>query len=121
MALGAALLMVNGLFLKNGFARFFAHPFWYPMARVSYGIYLTHTYVMFSVLKVVGYSDAVTFGTWQFFALFVAVMFCTTLVATVLFLFFEAPMIELGRKWSRRFKQPKLETAGERAALAAEA
>ncbi len=118
MALGAALVMVNGLFLDNRVTRFFAHRTWYPIARVSYGIYLLHGYVLFAVLKLFGFRNATAFGTWQFFALFVAVMAGSTLLAAVMFVSFESPLIELGRRWGRRFRKPRLAPAPERAAVA---
>jgi peptidoglycan/LPS O-acetylase OafA/YrhL len=66
---------------------------------VSYGIHLTHGYVLFAVLRALGIRDAITFGTWQFFAFFVAVMVATTLLVTVMFVCLESPLIELGRRW----------------------
>ena len=50
IALGTSFLVANGLFLDNGTTRLLAHRFWYPCARVSYGIYLTHPYVLFWLL-----------------------------------------------------------------------
>lgn len=108
MALGAAFLMVNGIFLDNRATRFFAHWSWYPISRVSYGIFLTHTYVLFIIMKQGGLRNAGDLGSFDFFMLFLSVMLGTTLVSMVMFVAIEQPLIELGARVSRRFRQPLL-------------
>jgi peptidoglycan/LPS O-acetylase OafA/YrhL len=95
MALGTGLLVVNCLFLPNAVTRFFAHPFWYPLARLSYGTYLIHLFVLFALLGLqVGGGG--TRGGWSIVGLYVLTMALSSLLAAVMFLALEAPMLRLG-------------------------
>jgi peptidoglycan/LPS O-acetylase OafA/YrhL len=103
MAIGSGLLLLNGLFQDNRVARFFAHRAWYPLARISYGTYLVHPFVLFGVLSLHrgfwgGVSDNVTF-VWVTIAVFVL----SSIVAAVLFMVLERPLLDIGARWSRRY------------------
>lgn len=42
MAVATGLVMLDLLFVENRLTRFFASARWYPLARISYGVYLVH-------------------------------------------------------------------------------
>jgi peptidoglycan/LPS O-acetylase OafA/YrhL len=104
LAIGSSLLLLNGLYLNNRVTRFLAHPVWYPVARVSYGIYLIHLFPLFWVL---GWWPHAVYGTWGAVASllgFTAVVtLLTTLSAAFLFLVLERPMLDWGARLSRRY------------------
>jgi peptidoglycan/LPS O-acetylase OafA/YrhL len=105
MALGTALLLLNGLFLDNVGTRFFSHRLWYPLARISYGTYLTHPFVLFGVLEAVGFGTRFHHvGELQLIGLFAAVFLLTSAVAGLLFVFFESPFLKLGVRWSLQYR-----------------
>lgn len=108
MALGTGFLIVNCLFNRNRFTRFFESSFWYPFARVSYGTYLIHPYVLFWLIEVYKGITPATMGVPAFLALFAAVMSLTFLTASAMFLVVEHPLIEWGARLSRRFRKPAL-------------
>jgi peptidoglycan/LPS O-acetylase OafA/YrhL len=103
MAFATGLLVVNCLFLPNRVTRFFAHPFWYPLARLSYGTYLIHLFVLFGVLALRLHGGATEpLGAWDVVGLFFLVMALSTLIAAALFLALEAPMLRVGVRVSAR-------------------
>jgi peptidoglycan/LPS O-acetylase OafA/YrhL len=102
LALGSTLLIVNGLLLDNVAARVVSHPAWYPVARVSYGIYLVHLFAVLLLLAVwpggaptLAHSG-IQIGIFAFCAAGMA-----TAVAAALFLSVERPMLEWGVRISR--------------------
>jgi peptidoglycan/LPS O-acetylase OafA/YrhL len=104
LAVGATMLLMNGLFLGNRLTRFLAHPAWYPLARVSYGIYLIHVFLLIGVLQ---WWPRGRYGTWGALASllgFTAVVtLLTTLCAALLFLILERPLLDWGTRLSRRY------------------
>jgi peptidoglycan/LPS O-acetylase OafA/YrhL len=99
IALGAALLIVNGLYLSNAATRLLSHWSLYPLARVSYGMYLLHPFVIFVLLDrqflVHGDLDRSVAGLFPFYG---EVMVLTSLAAAGLYLFVERPCLTLGTK-----------------------
>lgn len=103
MALGTGLILLNYLFLDNRVTRFFAHAVWYPLARVSYGTYLIHPFVLFGLLALYlrrGGLDQLSSASVVL--LFVLVMTISTLVASAMFVLLEAPLLRRGMDVSMR-------------------
>jgi peptidoglycan/LPS O-acetylase OafA/YrhL len=103
VSLGAGLLIANGLYLSNSATRLLSHWSLYPLARVSYGVYLLHPFVIFALLDrhfaVYGDFDRSVAGLFPFYA---EVMVITSLVAAGLYLFLERPFLALGAKLGGR-------------------
>lgn len=98
MAVAAGLVLVNNLYLRNRLTRFFAHPFWYPLSRVSYGSYLVHPFVIFGLLALgLGPRGVPGFALFSTLVLVVA-----TLLAALLFVLVERPLLDLGVRLARR-------------------
>ena len=103
MAVGTGLVVVNCLFLPNAVTRFFAHPLWYPLARISYGTYLVHPFVLFGLLALYLRSASLAeLEPWQVVGLYVLVMAASSAIAGAMFLVLEAPMLRLGVRMSAR-------------------
>jgi peptidoglycan/LPS O-acetylase OafA/YrhL len=97
LAVGASLIILNGLFVDNGLSRFLSHRAWYPVARLSYGIFLVHPFVVYWLA-----TDAYTglpLGAFWFGCVVLAV---SSVVATLLFVTIEKPMLDHGRRLGRR-------------------
>ena len=102
MAVATGLVLVNNLYLRNRVARFFAHPFWYPLSRVSYGSYLVHPFVIFGLLAL-GLRLGVRPAGVPGFAVFsFAVLAVATLLASILFIFVERPLLDYGVQLAKR-------------------
>jgi len=98
MAVGVALVLVNALHLPNAVTRFLSGAAWYPVARVSYGMYLLHPFVIFTVRPLV-LRTAGPAG----FLLLVALAFAVTwTLAAGMFLAVERPMLDAGAAIARR-------------------
>ena len=110
MAVGAALLITNTLFLKNGFTRFFEHPFWFPVARVSYSIFLNHMFVLYAVMEMPAFAPGRQMGYGRITAMGATVVAFSILCAAITYVTIERPLIDLGRRVSRRFRKPSLES-----------
>ena len=108
MALGAGFLIVNTLFLKNGFTRFFEHPFWFPVSRVSYSIFLNHMFVLYVVMELPGFAPTRDMSVLRLSALAVVVMALSILCASITYVLIERPLIDFGRRVSRRFRKDSL-------------
>jgi peptidoglycan/LPS O-acetylase OafA/YrhL len=103
VAFAIALLIVNGLFLDNRATWIMTNRKPYLIARVSYGIYLLHPYVLFVVLGWHGaFPEPSALTTAQFILLYGLTLTGTTLIAAVMFVCFERPMIDLGARWTDR-------------------
>jgi peptidoglycan/LPS O-acetylase OafA/YrhL len=103
LALGGALLILNGVALDNAVTRALAHPAWYPLARVSYGMYLIHPFVLFAVLTLLArWVLPNQVGAPLLGAFSAVVLAATWLGASLMFVLFERPLLDLGARWSRR-------------------
>jgi peptidoglycan/LPS O-acetylase OafA/YrhL len=100
LALGSSLLLVNGLFSGNVASRFFSHPAWYPLARISYGTFLIHPFVLFFVLDNI-WPGAKT--EWTIVAIFFMVMSLSTIMAAVMFAVLERNFLNIGVRWARKY------------------
>ncbi|MCG8669975.1 MAG: acyltransferase [Pseudomonadales bacterium] len=104
LALGTGLLMINCLFLSNVATRVLSWKAWFPWARVSYGIYLTHPFVLFALLTWTEvFANPGQLEPGRFLLLYALTMVLSAFVACVMFVVMERPLIDLGVKWSKKF------------------
>ncbi len=102
IAIGTGLIIINALFLDNRLTRLLAHRAWYPWARISYGMYLTHPYVLFWLAGTTAlFPKPTSLTPPQFMLLYVGVLLGSGLVAALSFVILERPMIDLGMRLSR--------------------
>jgi peptidoglycan/LPS O-acetylase OafA/YrhL len=103
MAIAAGLVLLNCLFTNNLLTRFFTLSAWYPLARVSYGCYLIHPFILFGLLQLsAGHLDFAEFHATGLLALYLVVMVLTWVVAAVMFLLLENPLLALGAQLSAK-------------------
>lgn len=104
VSLGSGLLLLNGLFLANRVTRFFAHPAWFPFARISYGTFLIHPFILFALLTFYrGQYGPVSLGNGGMVYLTVGTYVVTSLVAAAMFLLLERPLLKAGARLGDRF------------------
>lgn len=105
MALSTGLILLNVLFIDNTLTRFFSHAFWYPLARISYGTYLLHLFVLFFLIQMyLDYYGDMQFNAVTLFAFYFAVMILTSILAGIMFMVLENPMLSIGSKVARKLK-----------------
>lgn len=102
MSLGTGLVLVNNLYLGNRVARFFAHPYWYPLSRVSYGSYLLHPFVIFGLLAATRRAEKLPPGIPGFVLFCAIVLAVSTLLASILFVFVERPLLDQGVRLAKQ-------------------
>lgn len=103
VAFAIGLLILNGLFLDNRATRIMTSHKPYLIARVSYGIYLLHPYVLFALLEWKSVFPVVhSLSPAMFLLLYGLTLAVTTLIAALMFVAFERPMIDLGARWTDR-------------------
>jgi peptidoglycan/LPS O-acetylase OafA/YrhL len=96
-AVGAGLLVVNGLVLDNAATRLLSHPAWRPIARISYGIYLVHPFAIFWVyLRWPGLVSLAARSSAGLIAYAAASLAAAFAAALILFFAVERPMLALG-------------------------
>jgi peptidoglycan/LPS O-acetylase OafA/YrhL len=106
LALGTGMIVSHGVFLRAGMTRALVHPLWSPLARVSYGSYLIHPFVIFGALIVwPGGADGAGSSLAQLLVLTVIVIALTLLAAAVLHLAVERPLLRLGAALSGRARR----------------
>ncbi len=102
IAVGTGLVLANGLFLDNWLTRFLGHPLWYPVARVSYGTYLIHPFVLFWVLtRVRVHTPLQEIHAWSLASIFVLVLGTSLAIASAMFVIVERPLLDLGHRLGR--------------------
>src|SRR5262249_35036772 len=102
LALGTALVLTNALFVDNIISRCLAHGFWYPIARVSYGMYLIHPFVAMWLLSLrPGLQLSVALSAPRLLAFGACAAVCTFAVASVMFLGVELPLLQYGVRLTR--------------------
>jgi peptidoglycan/LPS O-acetylase OafA/YrhL len=108
MAVGSGLLVLNGLFLPNAVTRILSHPVGYFLARVSYGTYLVHPFVLFALLGHFGRLEGpvLAMGGGAFALLCTLVFGIATIVASVLFVALERPLLDRGMVIAARYRFP---------------
>jgi peptidoglycan/LPS O-acetylase OafA/YrhL len=100
VAFAIGLLIINGLFLDNRATRVLTNRKPYLISRVSYGIYLLHPYVLFYILDFGLFENPAALEPLQFVLLYTMTFAATTLVAAVMFVCIERPLIDLGVRWT---------------------
>jgi peptidoglycan/LPS O-acetylase OafA/YrhL len=104
VAVGAALLMLNGLYLPNAFTRFLSWRVWTLFARISYCTYLIQMFVIFLVL---GWWPKSALGPGaaaaSFYAASAVVMLVASLIAALSYLVFERPLLDYGATVAAKF------------------
>src|SRR5262249_49458668 len=91
----------------NVASRFFAHPGWYPLARISYGTYLIHPFVLFGVLHfwLAAREKSVNeIMSIELMLLYSVVMALASALAVIMFVAMEGPLLRLGVRWARRYR-----------------
>ena len=104
VGVGSSLLVLNGLFLDNRTNRFLGARVWVPLARASYGQYLTHLFVVFWALgwwPRGPYSAPGAVASMMAFCGVVLAVACTT--GMVLYLLVERPFLDLGARLAREY------------------
>jgi peptidoglycan/LPS O-acetylase OafA/YrhL len=105
MALSTGLILLNVLFIDNTLTRFFSHAFWYPLARISYGTYLLHLFVLFFLMQMyMNYYGDMNFTAATLFVFYFAVMALTSILAGIMFMVLESPMLSIGSKVAKKLK-----------------
>lgn len=106
LAIGSTLLALDGLLLDNVAARFFAHRAWYPVARLSYGLYLVHLFAILLLLAVWPVAAADTLQSGAQLSLFAGCAAALGLTAAALLFFtVERPMLKWGERIMTRDKR----------------
>ncbi len=110
VALGAALLLMNGIYLDNVFTRFISHRAWVPLARVSYCTYLIQMFVIYWVFGWWPNQPHGTLGALgMFWAYSLVVILASTLLAGTTYLLVERPLLDLGARLAARYP-PRVHT-----------
>jgi len=104
LGVGVALVVVNGIFGVGPLSRFFASRVWFPLARVSYGMYLVHPVVIFGCipwLKRVWIGSAPVRPS-HVLVLYACAMAISFALASLLFLLLERPLLDVGARLGGR-------------------
>jgi peptidoglycan/LPS O-acetylase OafA/YrhL len=105
IAIGTGLLLVNCLHLDNWVTRFFSKPAWYPLARVSYGLYLVHPFVVAFVFhRLIDQTQIGHIGAASLIVAFVVVLLASYGIASLMFVSIERPALDAGARISRRWR-----------------
>jgi peptidoglycan/LPS O-acetylase OafA/YrhL len=103
LAVGGGLLVVNAVAADNAATRFLARPAWRPVARLSYGMYLVHPFVIFWVYALLPGVAGRAAGSTVFLLLYAAASFAAAFAAAfVLFFAVERPLVALGARLGAR-------------------
>jgi peptidoglycan/LPS O-acetylase OafA/YrhL len=103
IGVSVGLMLLNCLYCQNGFTRLLGHRFWYPIARLSYGMYLVHLFAIIWLANVwpgylvSGGPSGVRFGL---FALASSIL--TIGAAAILYFSFEYRLLLQGKGMTRR-------------------
>jgi len=102
LAVGTALILTNVLFVDNVVSRVLAHRFWYPIARVSYGMYLIHPFVAYWLVSFLPRSRVdIATSPVRMIAFGSGTALATFLWACLLFVVVERPMLSLGARFAK--------------------
>jgi len=89
-------VLVNVIFLDNPLSRFLAHRAWYPLARVSYGMYLVHPIVIFACVAWIKASlPKASVDSFLLLGLYAGAMAISFVVASTMFVLVERPLLDL--------------------------
>lgn len=104
---GSSLIILNGLYRADALTRFLGSRIWVPFARSSYGMYLTHLFVVFWAL---GWwprmASSTPIAVASVLAYCLVVLGAATGLGLVLYLLVERPCLERGEALSRRYLAP---------------
>src|SRR5262245_23984709 len=104
VSIGSSLLILHGVYLDHRVTRFLGWRVWVPLARASYGQYLTHLFVLFWALAWWPRGDHSTPGAIaSVLAFCVVVTGFAILAGALLYLLVERPFLDLGTRLARRF------------------
>jgi peptidoglycan/LPS O-acetylase OafA/YrhL len=102
---GTAALLVHGLHVQGPVTRSLSWRGWFPVARVSYGMYLVHPLVLFQLL--VGPFGTI-FGDpnsgWVWIQLYLCVVVGSWAISALMFSLLERPLLDLGGRLSKRMR-----------------
>ncbi len=103
VSIGSSLLVLNGIFLDNRVTRFLGARVWVPLARASYGQYLTHLFVVFWALSWWPrgpYSAPAAVASILAYCIVVLAVAAT--VGALLYLTVERTFLDMGSRLARR-------------------
>ena len=101
-SLGTSLLIICGLFMENHITKFLSISIWYPLARISYGTYLIHPFVLFTLFNYyIEFTETAIMKAGTFFIFYLSVFTISSLFAAFMFLILERPMLDFGVKLNR--------------------
>jgi peptidoglycan/LPS O-acetylase OafA/YrhL len=105
LAWGTACFVVHGVSTQGAAARLLSLRLLYPVARVSYGMYLVHPLVLFTLLSG-PFRPIVTQHERGLLlvALYAVTVVLSWLTAALLFVAFERPLLDFGARLSRRLR-----------------
>ena len=102
-SLGTGLLVVCGLFTKNSVTKFFSLSIWYPLARISYGTYLIHPFVLFTWFNYyIKFTGSAVMETGTFIIFYLSVFAIASFLAAIMFLILERPLLDFGIKLNQK-------------------
>jgi len=110
VALGAAFLLLNCVFLDNVCTRFLSHGIFAPLARLSYCTYLIQMFVIYWVFgwwPNQPHGTAGALGMFTVYSLIVIVV--ATLIAAATYVLVERPMLDAGARLAARYP-PRVHT-----------
>ncbi len=100
MASGSGLILLKSTLTNSRTTAVLSHPLWYPLARISYGTYLIHPYILFGLIKFWAGGQLARIGGVDFLILSTAVMTLSTIAAALMFVVLEAPLLRVGMRVS---------------------
>jgi len=104
LAVGTSLVMASCLFVDSRLSRFLAHPAWYPVARLSYGLYLVHLFPVLWLLSIwPGGRQGLVASTVALLAFAAVALVLSLLSAAALFFSFERRLLDYGTRLSRQY------------------
>ncbi len=104
VSMGTSLLVLNGIFLDNRVTRILAARVWVPLARASYGQYLTHLFVVFWALAWWPRGSYSTPAAIASLLAFCAVVLAVAAsVGAALYLVVERPFLDVGSRLAHRY------------------
>ncbi|MEZ5571592.1 MAG: acyltransferase [Halioglobus sp.] len=113
MAYSTGLVLLNILFVDNAITRFFSHRYWYPLARISYGTYLVHMFVLFGLMQLfMNYFGHANFTPVWLFVFYVLLLLISSIIAGLMFILVEAPLLNYGAKVAAKYRQKAKVRAG---------
>jgi peptidoglycan/LPS O-acetylase OafA/YrhL len=106
IGVSAGLIVLHCLYCQSGFSRFLSHAFWYPIARLSYGMYLVHLFPVVWLASVwPGGLARISQSEIQFILYAAASATLSLAAAGVLYFSFEYRLLAIGKRLSSRGKK----------------